>query len=276
MYRGVYLNLARNERRRLALTERLAEVGAAPYYQRFEAVDGRAVAAQLPTSLDPGNLGLWLSHEQVVQAAAASADGHLHIIEDDAVLARNFAPLLDGLLTNADRQYPNWDLIFTDAFLPPRTDLFQAYVEKLKVYEQSQTYTMIDLVRVNFACTSSFVINRASLGKYAGLIGGHWKEGMPIDIYIRELVRAGRLKAFLTVPFMTSISADAANSDIRGGLDRSRRVCDLFRRALFPGADLTALLKEMQTLTAESKISPLDAIYLNAEMFTLSDQFVRY
>src|SRR5262245_43004179 len=106
MYRGVYLNRARNERRRLALTQRLAEVGAAPYYQRFEAVDGRAVAAQHPTKLDPGNLGLWLSHEHVVEAAAKAADAHLHIIEYDAVLARNFAPLLDGLLASADRQYP--------------------------------------------------------------------------------------------------------------------------------------------------------------------------
>jgi hypothetical protein len=276
MYRGVFLNLASNENRRAALTQHLAQVGAASRYERCEAIDGRAAAAEHPTNLDSGNLGLWLTHEKLVSSAGASPGGHLHIIEDDAVLANNIVELLEGILANADNRFPTWDLLFTDVFLPPQTDLFLLYLQKLRLYHQSRTYTMIDLARINFACTTSMVINKASFAKYAGLIGGNWKLGKPIDIYLRQMVQTGRLKAFLTVPFLTSISSDSANSDIRGSLDRSRRVCDTFRRALFPEADLSSLHREMQALTAGAKVSPLAALYLNAEMFMLSDQFVHF
>jgi GR25 family glycosyltransferase involved in LPS biosynthesis len=276
MYRGVYLNLSRNERRRESLTRHLAEIGAASRYERCEAVDGRAAADEHPTSLDPGNLGLWLSHEKILRELGDSPAQHLHIIEDDAQLARNFTGLLDGLLGHCDVRFPGWDVLFTDVFLEPRTDIFKAYCDKRKLYEESKTYTMIDLARVNFACTTSLVINKSSMGKYARLIAGQWKQGKPIDIFLRELVHTGQLKAFLTIPFITTISEGSNDSDIRGDIGRSRRVCDLFRRGLFQDADVHALLTEMQQLTSDSKISSLAALYLNAEMFTLGDKFVRY
>jgi GR25 family glycosyltransferase involved in LPS biosynthesis len=275
MYRGVFLNLNRNEHRRSRLTRHLAEIGAMPRYERCEAVDGRAASEQHSTSLDPGNLGLWLSHEKILRETGAAAE-HLHIIEDDAQLAQNFAGLLDGLLAHCDVRFPGWDVLFTDVFLEPRTDIFKAYCDKRKLYDESKTYTMIDLTRVHFACTSSLIINKASLTKYQGLIAGHWKLGKPIDIFLRELVHTGQLKAFLTIPFITTISEGSNDSDIRGDIDRSRRVCDLFRRGLFQDADVNGLLAEMQRLTSDTKISPLAALYLNAEMFTLGDKFVRY
>lgn len=76
-----------NEKRRNFLTRHLEEIGVASRYQRFDAVDGRAVAHEYPTILDPGNLGLWLSHEKLLQANSAQ-DQHLHIIEDD-IFAKN-------------------------------------------------------------------------------------------------------------------------------------------------------------------------------------------
>jgi len=129
---------------------------------------------------------------------------------------------------------------------------------------------------VEFRRLRRHMVNKASLGKYAGLISGNWKLGKPLDLYLRGSVQTGLLKAFLTVPFLTSIAQTAADSDIRGSLDRSRRVCDTFRRALFPAADLSALHNEMQGLTAGAQVSPLTAVYLNTEMFMLSDKFVPF
>ncbi len=271
MYRGYFLNLQRNEQRRNALVQHLADIGAATRYERFDAVEGRAVAADHPTKLDPGNLGLWLSHERLLKAAGT--DKHVHILEDDAILARQAVELLDGLLAHMDQNNIAWDLLFTDIFVHPRTDPFLTFLEKMRQFSETQSYGILDLVKIPFACTSSVLFNKASIGKYLGLMTGKWAVGMPIDLYIGKLVHSSQLKAFVTMPFITSISADSNTSDIRGDLDRSRRVCDVLRRGFFQEANIQTLLTEMRELTAGAKISPLVNLYLNAEMFRLSDSF---
>lgn len=276
MYQGYFLNLLRSEQRRAALLAHLAAVGAADRYQHLEAVEGRAVAAEHPTKLDPGNLGLWLSHEKLLQMVGPAPPAHLHLIEDDAVLPQNAASLFDRFLTQFTAQVPAWDLLFTDVFLAPQTETFALLATKMQHYVQTKAHTLVDLASLPFCCTSSLFINRASVGKYARLLVGQWRLGRPIDMHLRALVHQGQLKAFLTVPFMTSISAQSDDSDIRGGLDLTRRVCDLYRRGFFQEADLPALLSEIQRLTSGSKISPLTALYLHAERFSLSDQFVKF
>jgi GR25 family glycosyltransferase involved in LPS biosynthesis len=276
MYQGVFLNLPRSETRRAALLKHLAEVGAAERYRHYEAIDGRAVAAQHPTKLDPGNLGLWLSHEKVLQECGATPKSHLHIIEDDAILPRNAVPVFDDLLRQVTQSIPDWDLLFTDVFIAPSTEFFAALSEKVRHYARTKSHVLMDLSRIPFSCTSSLFINRASLTKYARLIAGHWAAGWPIDMHLRDLVLRKQLKAILTVPFMTSISPHSDESEIRGELDRTRRVCDVYRRGFFQEADLSALLAEMQRLTGGATISPLTELYLQAEKFSLSDQFVRF
>jgi GR25 family glycosyltransferase involved in LPS biosynthesis len=271
MYRGYFLNLQRNEQRRNALVQHLTEIGAAERYERFAAVDGRAEAPGHPTKLDPGNLGLWLSHERLLKAAAT--DKHVHILEDDAIMSRQAVELLDGLLAHMEQNNTAWDLLFTDIFVHPRTDPFLTFYEKMKQFSQTQSYGILDLVKIPFACTSSVLFNKASIGKYLGLMTGKWSVGIPIDLYIGKLVHSSQLKAFVTMPFITSISADSNTSDIRGDLDRSRRVCDVLRRGFFQEANIPQLISEMQELTAGAKISPLVNLYLNAEMFRLSDAF---
>jgi|EndMetStandDraft_3_1072993.scaffolds.fasta_scaffold378342_1 GR25 family glycosyltransferase involved in LPS biosynthesis len=274
MYRGYFLNLERNAQRRDALTRHLAERGAAERYERWAAVDGRAEAGEHPTSLDPGNLGLWLSHERLLKSVAA--DKHIHILEDDAVLGSNPVGILDELLGYMDVSLAGWDLLFTDIFVQPRTDVFVLFLQKMREFAQKRTYGILDLARIPFACTSSVLINKASIQKYLGILSGNWSQGLPIDLFLRSVVQKGQLKAYVTMPFITSISADSNNSDIRGGVDVSRRVCDVLRRGMFQEADMAALLEEMKQLTTGAKVAPLVSLYLNAEMFILSDQFKKF
>jgi hypothetical protein len=276
MYRGFFLNLARNEQRRTSLTRHLAAIGALARYRRVEAVDGRAVAPAYETRLDPGNLGLWLTHERVLREHGA-ADAHLHLLEDDAVLARGAVGIFEDLLRQADERLGGWDLLFTDVLVPLNDpDVFRLFAKEAAAHTQARTFSVVNLARIDFACTSSVFINKASAGKYAGLIAGRWAAGLPIDLYIRGLVRRGELKAYVTVPFVTSVSPDGLASDIRGRVDRSRRVCELVRRAFFLEADLGALLAEMRDLTRGARLSPLASLYLEAESFTLSDQWVPF
>src|SRR5207302_9192625 len=142
-----------------------------------------AAAADHPTQLDPGNLGLWLTHEKLLQAVGGSPPAHLHILEDDAVLAANAVNVLDTILARMDVQFAGWDLLLTDMFLQPRPDVFVPFLDKMKLFAKTGEYTIIELARIPFACTTSLVLNKASLGKYADLMRGQWELGRPIDIY---------------------------------------------------------------------------------------------
>ena len=107
-------------------------------------------------------------------------------------------------------------------------------------------------------------------------MAGNWRRGLPIDLYLRSLVNEGKLNAYLTVPYMTSISTESNTSDISGSLDRSRRVCEIYRRSFFQESNLAALLSEMQSLTAGVKVPLLASLYLHTESFMLSDQWVQH
>jgi GR25 family glycosyltransferase involved in LPS biosynthesis len=272
MYQGFFINLQRNEQRRKALLLHLEEVGAAARYQPFEAVDGQAEAPHYSTPLDPGSLGLWLSDLKLLNGNR-STGVHLHIIEDDTVLVRNAVPLFDAILNTADTQLAAWDVLFTDILIWRELSTFVHFSRKAAEW-QGKNYTLFDLENISFGCTSSFFVNRSSVGKLADLLGDNWRIGAPIDLFLRRLVKQRLLKAFVTLPFMTSLSSDCIKSDIRGALDRSRRVCNVYRRAFFVEANLEALREEMHALVSEERIAPMTQIYLDMLSFTLTDQFV--
>jgi hypothetical protein len=274
VYQGYYFNLARNKTRLAALTEHLQRVGALERYQRFDAVDGRAIAGALDSKLPAGALGLWLSHEKLLQVDSRPPL-HLHVIEDDAILAKNPVMPFDRLLRHADEKL-EWDLIFTDVIVPVSWKVFSRFSEQMKVFEQSGNHVLLSLANIDFSATSSFFLNKTSAAKYAALISGGWASGMPLDIYMRQLVRKGQLKAYITLPFMTSISTQSVRSDIRGNMDRSRRVFDIFRQGFFQEADREALLAEMRALTQGARVNSLRALFLQAKMFSWSDQWEQF
>jgi hypothetical protein len=143
-------------------------------------------------------------------------------------------------------------------------------------FAKTQAHTLFDLARLPFCCTSSMFINRASVDKYARLLTGQWRLGMPIDMYLRDLVHKGQLKAFLTVPFMTTVSSESVSSDINSKVTRSQHICTLYRQSFFQEADLSAIAAEMKQLTAGCTTAKLAEIYLDAERYTLSNEFQRF
>jgi GR25 family glycosyltransferase involved in LPS biosynthesis len=275
MYEGFFINLDRNEKRRQALIEHLEGIGAASRYRRLEAVDGRAVSHQYQTKLVPGQLGLWLSHIKLLEASSGASE-HLHIVEDEAVFAANAVNSFDAVLKAADAELGVWDLIFTDVLVyPTDIDFFLSISQAIKDCEQTGKLQLFDLKTFAFSCTSSFFLNRHSVAKYHKLISDQWKLGINIDLYIRTLVKQGMLKAYLTVPFLTSVSRDSLHSDIRGGeVNRSLAVLDVYRRSFFRNADLRSLDAELQELIKGATHSEMRSLYLKSLSFCLSHQWV--
>src|SRR5271156_180192 len=109
-YLGYYINLDRSPDRRAVMDAQLARLGLADRYRRFAAVDGNPHGLASPT-LTVSELGCFASHHRLLQRHVDGAE-HLHVIEDDIVLARRTASFIDGIIAAGllDRH----DLLFTD------------------------------------------------------------------------------------------------------------------------------------------------------------------
>jgi len=269
MYRGYFINLDRESSRRESLTRNLAEIGAASRYKRFSAIDGQTVASQYQTKLSPGQLGCWLSHLRVLESERNS-DAHLHLVEDDVEFAQDSVALCEKALECA--LGTDWDLIFTEIWVPPDLDTFRHFSEKIGLYEREGMITVSSLRSNSFAGTSSYFVNKDSIGKVAGFLADNWKKGIPIDLWYRKLVSKGDLVAYVTVPFLTSRSPHSADSSIQPLRNLSSSVLGVYGRAFYKDADVTSLLAEMRQLTQGIQDRPLSRLYGELIHFLLSGE----
>jgi GR25 family glycosyltransferase involved in LPS biosynthesis len=272
MYQGFYINLDRSLARREALLSRLKAANADTRYQRFAGTDGREVAHRYSTTLGPGKLGCWLSHANVLSAQRSSSV-HLHVIEDDIVFCNDAFNLFDAILKYADTQLKDWDLIFTDILFSLDIELFRVFSQGVMKHAETGGYSFVDLKRVFFCSTSSYFVNQRSISKMAALLADKWTAGVPFDIYVRDLVNAGSLRAYLTVPFMTSLAPENDASEIGYEGSVSRDVLYMYRRAFFANADRQAILAELDSYLREARIPVLAEIYVKTAAFALSDQW---
>lgn len=268
-YQGVYINLASSTARRESLERHLASVGALVQYERFEAVDYRNLS-------DPngGSVGLRRTHERIAERFGGSRR-HLHVIEDDILMANGAVPLFESMLANADAAVPGWDLILTDIYFPPVSDVFRIFFTKMLAYERDGTRCLLPLAGLDFASAASVFINRASIPKWHKLLTER-PASVPIDLLIRQLVRQKLLSAYVTVPFLTTLGPANNDSTIRGKRTISQRVCELLRRGFFIEADHEALAAEMHGLVGDVEVHPLAALFSQAELFTLSDGWEKF
>jgi hypothetical protein len=103
-----------------------------------------------------------------------------------------------------------------------------------------------------------------------------WETGAPIDLFAREQIKAGRLKAYLALPFLTTPAVETSDSDIRGQLDLGREVMNVYRKAFFVDADLRAVRTELDALLPTNPDDDLTQIYLKTLGFVLSAQFQKF
>ncbi len=276
MYRGFYINLDRNQKRRASITQNLADAGLSEMYERVPAIDGRTLGPEYVTPLSAGNLGLWLTHERLMNANRSS-NVHLHVIEDDALLPADAKHCLNDMLDRADKHLKSWDLIFTDIFLQLEVSCFQLLSQAREQYQQNRTLNYFPMKHLlGFAGTSSIFFNRNSIEKYLGLLSGNWTQGLPIDCYLRSLVKDQLVDAYITMPFLTSLTRDTFESDIASPMDVSQKVLNLYRLAAYKDADLTKIGDEIRKLTASPAVPPYADLFLDTVRFLLSDRYVNF
>jgi GR25 family glycosyltransferase involved in LPS biosynthesis len=199
---GVFINLDRAPERRAAMEKQLSDIRLPYPIERFAAIDGSRQPGR-PEKLRPGQYGCWLSHLAALERSVPNRR-HLHIMEDDALLSRRLAVLPEALAQLAADPGGGWDVLYLDATLVEIADMHQMF----EWVQQARPKGLVDLRRVpaEFTVygTLSYVVNSSRKKYLHDFLRPYLHAGVPMDDVFAAGIREGRLKAYLTAPFLTS------------------------------------------------------------------------
>lgn len=239
-YRGYYINLDRSQERREYMESELRRVGIYDHYERFSAVDGKALA-EVRGPLAAPEIGCFLSHSAVVDLPHGD-EPFIHILEDKARLATTFDAVVTRLIDRG--AFSQADLIFTDVMMvsPAVATLRKLWVALGEANNgPSPLFRLIDLPGFQFAGANSYFVNRGSIGKVRALLhrelGKASKPTIPIDLLYRREVNAGRLKAVCIFPFISDVMATPTTMIGRASVSEIHR---FYQRAFFIDSDVEA------------------------------------
>ena len=250
MYQGYYINLERDRLKRNVIEQNLMDIGLSDRYIRFEAVDGAGIAEKYDSTLLAGELGCWLSHISILHNQI-NGGKHLHIIEDDALLHSGIAKVFSAFIA----QTPDWDVLFTDFFVPKDLYVFKSLHEMLLEYKRTGEIKIFRLDSIPFTCATSYFVNKDSIRKLYKLICNCDQENVPFDLKLRKAANNDELVAYGMIPFFSTISETSQNSSIRL-YDISRRAFDLYRRSFYIDAEQDDLSEMMDMCS--SHFGPAD------------------
>lgn len=239
-YRGAYINLDRSTKRRDAMEAQLYRLGL--HYEQFQAVDGYALEDN-----PSGERGALLSHQRLL--ALCDHREHLHVLEDDAVLARRAGSVVQWAIDTG--LVERFDLLFTDTVLPPTLQFYQ-YVKKLyddacivRDMDGSAVQMRLELIDY-YAGASSYVVNRRSMRRVASMLADELYEHddpSPIDMVFRDRIADGSLNVGCLFPFVTTIQPGITYDTVRSRDGLSDFAMDVIRHSFFVECDHEEMCK---------------------------------
>ena len=288
LYHGLYINLERSDGRRARFEASLARLGLTSRYGRLAAVDGKSLSAGRST-ITPGQFGCFLSHVRALEEARGRGV-NIHILEDDAILSEHTEPVISDAIARGllDR----FDILFTDTLVdcnvPPLKAMKAAFDKTAAAANRPMKisdFQILDLSRQNFACLTSYVVGLRSIDKILALYRQELGAGprIPVDLFIRDAVHAGKLRAACVFPFVTSFALEEiAGSTIderEGRLENpSVMVLAALRYSFFLARDLSYAKRHLDAATKVGR-SPADAhheLIVQALEYVMSGDFQEF
>lgn len=224
MMRCVYINLPSAQDRRARMESHFAAVAPAGVsLERLEAFDATSVQS-IPGAATPTEKACFRSHREAI---ATHHDGEmpLLVLEDDVILSPG-AFRAHGLAGG-------WDLMLLDAAIGDVRLWPRLEEERGRLAGRSR---ILDLSALIFASAAAYVVNSGSRGRVLEALDAFERLDVPYDIALRQLVHAGRLKACLTFPFLTSIAAFSDDTSQIRETNSLDALSNSFRRRIFYGS----------------------------------------
>ena len=279
---GFYINMHASTERKKLCEVSISTTGLASAYQRFPAINGQDVAKSYPNfKLSPGKLGCWLSHMEVIEKNLDNP-AHLHILEDDFIFTEGFQILLNNIDT-IEKKIGEWDIIFTDVDVTDMRNVssIRQLIRDVDNLFNANKVRFENATKIYAAGNSSYVVHKNKKHKLLSIMREGFKTGnVPKDIYLREQIRKGKIKAFVTLPFLTSVAESFNDSTIIGTIretNPSIMFATLFRQSLAWGADTKSLLEDFQShMERMQPLSDRSMIYSQLVAHFVSDDYKSY
>ncbi|MGA2246190.1 MAG: glycosyltransferase family 25 protein [Verrucomicrobiota bacterium] len=214
-YAGYFINLDRDVDRRQAVEAQVAALNLRHLYKRHPAALGNVLNIHAP-NLSQGAVGCFTSHYQLLKSLIKSP-AHIHVVEDDVLFSSSMRRVIESVIQAGILD--KWDLLFTDIWIPVDLDHIQELSARLsrsatldsdgRVLSVNQ-FNLIDLKGRTFAATASYLVNRSSIPKIVEQLAGAIAAelNLPIDLFYRQEIDRGQLKAACLFPFITSVSVE--------------------------------------------------------------------
>ena len=257
-FKGYYINLGNCIERNNKMKQQLLELGIAEQYQRFEAISGQGRPEHAQTKLTPGHLGCWLSHQKL-WAEAEKTNSNLHIMEDDAIIGN----LLPTTLKSIELEDASWDLLFTDVYFhpSPSPEQFERLRRLKQDFYNNRKITLVDLKNLSFTGTSSYLVNHRSARKLIDLIDGKWNSNLTIDVYLQKLVAQGKIRAYVTIPFLSTIGPENIVTTT-GSQGPALLALNAFRESWYYNSVPQDIYARIKPCKCDTRTEPMLGIYL--------------
>lgn len=240
-----YINLASQDGRRRAVEENFQAVQKPGWsLTRVEAVTAADMAGRIAGRIGDGEKACTGSHLKAI-ALAKARSGHALIAEDDIYFGRRSLETIENTLAKIPEG--NWDIIFTDVSI---TNI-HAITDLLLMRRQAingAPFGLINLARMPFAGSVGYIINRNAMDKLLALIPAHGPLDFPYDIDLQRLVQEGKLRAFVTFPFATTLGPAADVSLLRNPKPHETAM-NAFRRLMWLERDIAEAQKTIAQVT---------------------------
>jgi GR25 family glycosyltransferase involved in LPS biosynthesis len=276
-YAGYFINLDRSADRRAAMEAQLSALDPVAAYRRFPGVDGNAYGFRA-RGLTDGQIGCLSSHYMLPRMHADGAT-HLHVIEDDIVMAKHTAFFLDHIVRSGALE--EFDLLFTESAIPMFPDFCR---DARKLYQNAirrgadGTAASVQFSYIHYlAGTTSYLVNRRSVRLISDILEQALRGGAaaPIDILFRDKVADGTIKAKCLFPFITSMRPGEFASAVEEDKSKwsSRFALELLRLSFFVECDHNAALELTDRVLGNPDLGSQEKLHTRIAAFVASGAY---
>src|SRR5262245_60197350 len=257
--KGWFINLERCPDRRASIEVELERCGLP--YKRFAAIDG-----------SDGQRACFQSHLSVLQQDRGEP---IHVLEDDAILSGYTKAVVEYVVSSG--VLDKFDLVHTETLVSPEVMELRELRQSFDKHVQAGTFEVRDITTTYQACMTSYLVGSGRERLMAALERHAVMCALPIDLFIRQEARAGRLKVGCVFPFATSCRYDQPTSMAGRPSDNashSKRAIDLLRYSFFVDRDFARTADFVAALRA--KRDPHQEIIEAVLGFMTSDKFTMF
>ena len=199
---------------------------------RYPAIDKNHVYENnISGSLSLGEKGCFLSHKKLIHSRRNNPDSFF-ILEDDALFGKKSFKIIDKIIASLNKK--NWDILFTDICIPDVGKMMNLIKMRRTLSEKGQMEIMNLKNLAPFAGATAYVLNGKSVKKLSDLLAIHKDLNTPYDLYLRNLICQSKITAYVSFPFVTSLSVDSELSSIQSSDTSSTAlIWNMFRKMIW-------------------------------------------